>query len=251
METITVSVDENVSTIEIDRPDVLNALNSQVRVELTAAIREANETDSTRAVVITGSGERAFSAGQDINESQDFHGEDAKEWVREFDSLYAEILSLDIPVVAKLNGVATGSGFQVALLCDIRIASADATVGMNEINIGIPCILGGWMIERVAGYMAAVELTLTGELVSAERAKEIGLINRVVSAEKLDETVDELAENLATKPPVSMKWQKKWLRELRFDDSFETVSRRSEEIHSEVYQSGEPETYMKKFLDGE
>lgn len=248
MDNVRLTKEGPVSVLTIDRPEVMNALDSDTRTEMTSALQDLRGDDSTRAVVVTGAGDRAFSAGQDINESKNFEGEEAKDWVEEFDSLYEAIVGLDVPVVAKLNGVAIGSAFQVALLCDLRIASEDAEVGMNEINIGIPCILGSWIIESIAGYVPAAEITLTGEPVTAARAKELGLINQVVPDDELDDTVEERVGMLAEKPPVSMRWQKKWLRELRFDEALRDVSQRGKEIHSEVYESGEPEEYMGQFL---
>lgn len=241
----------NVATLTIDRPQVLNALDSDTRLEMTAALREVQDSESLRVLVITGAGDRAFSAGQDLNEARNFEGEQAEDWVEEFDTLYEEILDLDIPVIAKLNGSAIGAAFQVALLCDFRIASDRSEVGMNEINIGIPCILGGWMIKNMAGWIAAAEITLTGKVLDADEARELNLVNDVVPDDELDEAVDDLASTLAEKPPVSMKWQKRWLRELRFEENLREVSDRGKEIHSEVYDSGEPEEYMDKFLASE
>lgn len=250
MENVRLDTEDGVATLTIDRPDVMNALNSQTRRELTEAIQRVDEDDDARVLVVTGSGDRAFSAGQDINESRELQGDAVADWVEEFDRLYEELLGVDVPVIARINGDAIGSALQVALLCDVRIASEEARVGMNEINIGIPCILGAWLIENVAGYDAAAKLTLTGDPISAREGEELGLVGTVVPDDELDDTVDELATTLASKPPMAMERQKQWLRELRFDEGdLRRVSQRGQEIHSEVYASGEPEQYMSEFLD--
>lgn len=240
---------DGIATVSIDRPDVLNALNSTTRRELESALGRATEDGSIQAVVLTGTGDRAFSAGQDINESKDFSDDEAvDEWIHEFSDLYERLISSEIPIVARLNGDAIGSALQVALLSDIRVAAEDARFGMNEINIGIPCILGGWIIHTLVGHRAAAELTLTGNPVSADRAAELGLVNRVVPQPELDSTVDELARDLADKPSAAMTAQKRWLRELRFEEDFEDVIERSAEIHADVYATGEPEQHMSEFL---
>lgn len=250
MENVHLDIEDGIATLTIDRPEAMNALNSQTREELTEAVKRVDSDDDARVLVITGSGDRAFSAGQDINESREFEGDAVAEWVEEFDRLYEKILGIDVPVIARINGDAIGSALQVALLCDIRIASEEARIGMNEINIGIPCILGAWLIENVAGYDAAAKLTLTGDPISAHEGEELGLIGSVVPDDELDDTVNELATTLASKPPIAMERQKQWLRNLRFDEGdLREVSQRGQEIHTEVYASGEPEQYMSEFLD--
>lgn len=240
------------ATLTIDRPKVLNALDSDTRVEMIAALEEIEERESVRVLVVTGAGDRAFSAGQDLNETRSFEGgQEAEDWVEEFDRLYEKLLGVDVPVIAKLNGSTAGSAFQVALLCDFRIASGEAEVGMTEIDIGIPCILGSWIIRNVAGWVPAAELTLTGKMIEADEASDLGLVNEVVPDDELDTAVADLASTLAEKPPNSLMWQKRWLQELRFDRGLREVSERGGEIHAEVYDSGEPEEYMGKFLDGE
>lgn len=249
MDTVSVSITDGVATVTIDRPDNMNALNSPTRQNLTSAFSEVKQNEDVRVIVLTGAGDRVFSAGQDINESRQFSGEDAHGWMDEWETLYTEIIESDVPTVAKLNGDAVGAAFQIALLCDLRIAAEDVNVGMTEMNIGIPCISGSWIVERVSGYAAATELTLTGELIDAERANELELVHRVVPKAELDDEVAEMTQNLSEKPPISMKYQKEWLRELFGMDEFSSMMARGDEIHSSVYESGEPEKYMSQFLE--
>jgi len=248
MDNVNLRYNEEVATVEINRPEVLNALNSKTKQELTEAFRAIKNDSDTRVVILTGAGSRAFSAGQDINESRNIEGEEAEDWVDEFYGLYEELIQFDIPVIAKLNGSAVGSGLQLALLCDIRIAAEDAEFGMNEINIGIPCILGAWIIQRLASTSAAIEITLQGNLINANRARELELVNEVMPSSEFDEYVEQMANELAEKPQESMKKQKKWLRELRFNDELENVSKKAGEVHTEIYSTGEPEKYMGEFI---
>jgi len=249
MNNVLLEINSSVATLLINRPDAMNALNSETRQEITSTLIDVNENDDVRALIITGAGDNTFSAGQDITESKEFDDEDANTWIDEWDSLYAELLGMDIPVIAKLNGDAVGAAFQIALLCDMRIATDDTRLGMTEIDIGIPCITGGWIIERVSGYAAAAELTLTGELIDASRAKQLNLVNKVVPQEELDDSVDELAQKLSEKPPISMAAQKKWLRNLFVDKDMSEIMRDAQRIHSGIYNSGEPERFMTEFLD--
>jgi len=249
MDNVRLETDDAKATVTIDRPAVMNAFDSKTRSELTSTLAGLKDDEGIRVVVITGAGDSAFSAGQDVSESREFGVEDATEWVAEWDALYAELLGFEVPVIAKLNGVAVGAAFQVALLCDLRIAAPHAKVGMPEIDIGIPCVLGSWMIERIAGYAPAAELSLTGEPIDPERAATLGLVTRVVPEEELDAAVDELAGELAAKSPVAMTWQKRWLRGLLFEEDVSEIMERGQEIHAEVYESGDPERYMSEFLE--
>lgn len=244
------SEDGRVATLTIDRPDALNAFDSATRRAFTAAARELQGRDDVRAVVVTGAGDRAFSAGQDVGEAADFGGDDAAGWVDEFEALYRALLDFDVPLVAAVNGVAVGLGFQVALLCDLRVAARDAAVGMTELDVGLPCVLGSYLIETVADHGAAAELALTAETVDAPRARELGLLSRVVAAEELDAAVANLAGTLADKPPRAAASQKAWLRRLRFDGELSAVLRRGRELHAEAYDTGEPAARMAAFRDG-
>jgi enoyl-CoA hydratase/carnithine racemase len=236
-----------IATLVIDRPEKLNAMTSRTRKEIMESLDEVADDSSVRVLVLTGTGDRAFTTGQDISESVNFAADEAGPWVKEWDTLYNKILDLPVPVIARVNGYAVGAGFQVALLCDLRIASENAKVGMTEINIGIPCILGSYLICNVGGLTPAIELTLTGELIDAKRAAEMGLVNKVVPMKELDKTVQDLAQKLAEKPPIALKMQRRWLK--WFKRELAEVSKRAQEIHTEVYASGEPAEYMAKFLE--
>jgi len=254
-DTVRVDVDdsgsERIATLRIDRPDVLNAFDSATRRAFVSAARDLQADDDVRAVVVTGAGDRAFSAGQDIDETAGFSGDDAAEWVTEFEAVYESMLGFDVPVVAAVNGVAIGLGFQIALLCDLRVAARDAAVGMTELDVGLPCVMGSYLIETVADHGAAAELALTAETVDAPRARELGLLTRVVPAGDLDDAVADLAGTLAAKPPRATASQKAWLRRLRFDGELSAVMERGRELHAAAYDTGEPAARMAEFQSGD
>lgn len=239
--------EDKVATVTINRPDKMNAMNSPTRKELVSAFTDAANDKEIRAVILTGAGDRAFSAGQDLSESQTFSVDQASPWIKEFGQVYDAIIDMPKPIIARLNGVTVGAGFQIALLCDMRIASENAKVAMTEINVGIPCITGSFLLYHIAGYFQAAELTLTGSVVDAKRAAELGVINRVVPTGELDSTISDLTDNLKEKPPGAMALQKEWLRWFKRD--LVEVSKNAEEIHTKAFDSGEPAEMMKKFLE--
>src|SRR6059036_1890814 len=164
---------DNVVVITLDRPRVLNALNRALKGELADALTRIKHDESIRAVVITGRGDQAFSAGQDLTEAKDMSGPEAEEWVREFERLYDQIRMLDVPVIAAVNGWAMGAGCQLALLADIRISSENARYGM-------PAVFGLELLWDTVGMSRALYLVLTGDSLDARQALEAGLTIKVV-----------------------------------------------------------------------
>ena len=169
-----------VGILTLNRPQVLNAWNAAMRDQLTAALTTMEEDAEVRAIILTGAGDRAFGAGQDLNETKTFNPDRAEEWIGEWDSLYDRIRSLSKPIIAALNGVAAGSAFQVALLCDLRVGHPGVTMGQPEINSGIASTTGPWIMREIIGLARTIDLTLTGRMMDADECYRIGVINRLV-----------------------------------------------------------------------
>jgi len=236
-----------VRRLTLNRPEKLNAWNTAMREQLIAALAAAEADPAVRALVLTGAGERAFGAGQDLSESQSFDADRAETWMAEWHRLYRAFRDGAKPIVAALNGVAAGSAFQVALLCDLRVAHPGVTMGQPEINSGIPTVTGSWIMREVLGLARTIDLTLTGRMLSAQEAVEFGLISRLVSAEAVQQTALELAELLAAKPPVAMRLNRARFAELTqagFDDAMHAGVR----IQRQAYASGEPQAMMAQFF---
>lgn len=236
-----------VTKITINRPEVLNALNRATRSEILRAFLELERDEDTKVIVITGAGDRAFSAGQDLNESVDFDEESAKVWIEEHDKLYRGMIDSTKPIIASLRGYSVGAGFQLALLADIRISSENAEFAFTEINVGIPTVTGTGTLWHLTNLANIKELILTGDVIDAQRAKEMGLVNRVVPDEELEKVVSELAEKISKKPRTAIMLNKKLFTKLIssfFDDIFEEASR----SHSKAFASSEPKKLMKSFL---
>lgn len=204
-ETVTYHLNDNVATIAMNRPDALNALSLQLTKDLDAAFRQA-ASDGARAIILTGSG-RAFCSGGDLREMQSMWEKEGRieAFLEEPLGALHDVISLiretPIPFVAAVNGVCAGAGVNFALACDIVIAAEDAAFREAFVRIGLAPDCGGtFFLPRVVGEKIATELFMTGDAVSAPRAVEIGMINRVVSAESLLAEAQSLAAKLAAGP---------------------------------------------------
>lgn len=218
-EFIDFSVEEgsHVGVVVLNRPEVMNALNRQMYVELERAFREAQRDPEIRCVVLTGAG-RSFCSGDDVR--QIMLGEDREETVSALREAKprptpaaAAILECDKPVVAAVNGAAVGWGMDLALFADIRIASEAAKFGELFIKRGLIADLGGlWRLPRVVGPSKAAELLFTGDIITANEALEIGLVSKVVAPEELRATALEMARKIASNPPIALRYMKEGLR---------------------------------------
>jgi enoyl-CoA hydratase len=237
----------SVGIITLNRPEVLNAWDKPMRDRLVGAF-EAMETDAgVRAVIITGAGPRAFSAGQDFNEGKTFNADRAEQWMGEWERLYDRMRSLSKPIVAALNGVAAGSAFQVALLCDIRVGHPGVRMGQPEINTGIASVTGPWIMRELIGLARTIDLTLTGRMMDAEECHRIGLINRLVPQDSVMQETMAIAELLASKPQTAMRLDRQRLREMT-EPGFRDCLAAGVRIQRESFASGEPTRMMNEFL---
>lgn len=233
--------------LTLNRPEVLNALNAATRAEIRSALEEFSADDGLGALLLTGAGERAFCAGQDLAESRDFSGDRPERWIDEFDSLYTAFRSLEKPAVAAIQGWATGAGFQLALLCDVRIGTPEARFAMTEVDVGIPCITGQFLLEQVIGRGRAGELTLTTRRISAEQAVQLGVLSRLVPRDSLLDEALVAARELAAKPRVAVAIQKRHLRSLS-EPAYQATIEAARRAHAEAFASGEPQRLMVEFL---
>lgn len=238
---------DNVGVITLNRPSVLNAWHRPMRDRLIEALKALEDDASIGAVVLTGAGDRAFGAGQDLSESQGFDADRSEEWVTEWERLYDSIRSLSKPLIAALNGVAAGSAFQVALLCDLRVGHPGIRMGQPEIDAGIPSTTGPWIMRELIGLARTIDLTLTGRLMDAKECVELGLVNRVVPQPEVLAEAIALARLLAAKPPVAMRLNKQRFREMT-EPGFRDALAAGIRTQREAYASGEPARMMKEFL---
>lgn len=205
-ENLLIEVNDGVALVTINRPKSLNALNQATVADLECAFAAFEHAPEVRVVVLTGSGEKAFVAGGDIAVMAPLGALEARDVARRAQALFNRIEALPKVVIAAINGYALGGGCELAMACDLRIAAATARLGQPEVNLGI---LPGWggtqRLSRLVGKGRAKELMYTGDMVDAEQACRIGLVNQVVPAGELLPRAMELAGRIAAKPQVAVR----------------------------------------------
>lgn len=203
---------EGIGVLTISSPATLNALNSTILGELNAFVDELDQ-ENTRVLVITGEG-KAFVAGADISQMSGLYPEEGYKFGQFGAQVFKKIEDLEIPVIAAINGFALGGGCELAMACDIRIASAKAKFGQPEVNLGIiPGFSGTYRLSKLVGQGIAKELIYTGGMIGADEALRIGLVNKVVEPEALMDTVLAMAESILTSAPIAVKFAKKCINE--------------------------------------
>ena len=223
-ENILSSIEENIATVTINRPDSLNALNSKTILELSSIFDKLNNNSEVRVIILTGSGEKSFVAGADIKEFADFGTSDAEHLARNGqDILFNKIENLSKPVIAAVNGFALGGGLELAMSCHIRYASENAKLGLPEVTLGlIPGYGGTQRLPKLVGKGWANELIFSAKMIPAEKAKEIGLVNEVYSLEELLPKTKELAKIIARNSPMGISKAIKAVNLSDTDSGFET-----------------------------
>jgi enoyl-CoA hydratase len=201
-----------IAIITINRPDKLNALSPDVRVGLAMALEQIRLDDDVRVAIITGAGEKAFIAGADIAEFKGKSGVEGYHYIQTGD-IYSAIERFPKPVIAMINGFCLGGGCELAMACDIRIASDKAKLGQPETNLGlIPGGGGTQRLPRLVGQGHAMRLIYTGDIIGAEEAGKIGLVDEIVPHDELAERTEALAGRIAEKSPASLQATKESVR---------------------------------------
>ena len=201
----------NIGVITLNRPDALNALSVELLTELDKLLDEIANDEKIRVVVITGAG-RAFSVGADLREAEKLDPAGVKDFIQKGQRLFDKIENFGKPAVAALNGFTLGGGVELALACDLRIASEDARIGNPEVAVGLIPAWGGTVrLAKIVGRGKASELILTGGQIDAKEAERIGLVNKTVSADELNSTVMWTAGTIASRAPVAVKQAKRIL----------------------------------------
>ena len=236
-----------IGLLTLNKPEKLNAWDRPMRDAIVASLRAFDADPDVGAVVMTGAGDRAFSAGQDLSEAHDFDADRAEVWIREWETFYATLRRLTKPIVMALNGVAAGSAFQVVLLGDIRVGHEGVRLGQPEINSGIASITGPWIMKEMLGLSRTVELTLTGRLMPMEECHRIGLVHHVAPRGEVLAKSLAIAEELAAKAPLALKLDRAWFADMT-EASFRQAIDAAIAAHRVSYASGEPARKMKEFM---
>lgn len=238
---------DRTAVIRLNRPQKLNAWHSAMRAEIIDVLNAFDADTSVRAMVMTGAGNRAFCAGQDLEEAQKFDVEASETWIRSWETYYRVIRNLTKPLIMALNGIAAGSAFQVVLLGDIRVGHPGVLMGQPEINSGIASITGPWVMNMMLGMSRTIELTLTGRLMDAEECHRIGLIHHLVPENEVMPRALQIAQELAAKPPVALRLDKQRFKEMS-EASFHEAIEAAVRHHRESYATGEPQRMVEAFF---
>lgn len=204
-QTILTNLENGILTVTINRPDKLNALNKMVFNDLDAVLQEIEANQSIRAAIITGSGQKAFVAGADISEFAGLSGNEGMELARRGQDVFFRIENASKPIVAAVNGFALGGGCELAMACHFRLASQQAKFGQPEVSLGlIPGYGGTQRLVQLIGKGRALELLLSGNMMDAEKALQVGLVNYVVPQEELLEKTNSLLHTILQKAPIAL-----------------------------------------------
>ncbi len=248
-ETIIFEMEQGIAIIKINRPKALNAINPTVIKELTDALEKIKVDTSVKALILTGEGEKAFVAGADIGTMRDYTPLEGKNFSNQGHELLFQLESLPIPVIACVNGFALGGGCELAMACDFIYAADSAKFGQPEINLGIiPGFGGTQRLSRLVGKSMAKELCMTGVMISAQEAKDIGLVNKVFPAEALWEETLKVAKLLSTKGKVSMRAVKETI-DRGYDQDLRTGCHMESEAFGICMASADAREGMGAFLE--
>ena len=214
---------QDIAVIKLNRPHVLNAMNKQLWVDLQSALEDAKADPSVKVVIITGEG-RAFSTGADLKESKTRTIEEYRDYLEELQEVSRKIIRFEKPIIAAINGYALGSGYELALACDIRIAAEDAQIGSPEAKV-TSSVTGGAMrlVQDLVGPGKARELLFTAEYIDGREAERIGLVNKAVPLDKLMDEAKAMAEKIAENSAFSLMMIKRGLLMAKDGVSLETL----------------------------
>lgn len=245
---ILTEIRDNIGIIKINRPQQLNALNIETIHELNDLIHLWSKDDKIKVIIITGEG-KSFVAGADIAEMKDMTKQQAIDFSEMGQKVFSLIESQEKPVIACVNGFALGGGCELAMACDIKVASDKAKFGQPEVNLGvIPGFAGTQRLARMVGTAKAKELILTGEIIDAQTALSIGLVNQVVPHDNLLDQTFKMAQKIASKGPTAVRLAKKVISR-GIETDFVTGSSFEVEAFGECFASGEAKEGMSAFLE--
>ena len=239
---------DGIGYVTVNRPEVLNALNDSVIEELDSVFRAIDRDDEVRVVIITGAG-RAFVAGADIAQMSRLDGSEGRVMSMRGQKVMEFIEFMDKPVIAAVNGFALGGGNELSMACDIRIASETAKFGQPEVNLGIiPGYGGTQRLPRLVGRGMAKKLIYSAEIIDAEEAYRIGLVDEIVPADQLMDTAAKLAETIASKAPIAVKLAKAAINN-GMNTDLKTGVQFEAEAYASTFVSEDRVEGMKAFLE--
>jgi len=246
-DSVAIESDERIAVLKLNREKNLNAVSADLARGAADGLIKLDDDAGVDGIVLTGAGDRAFCAGVDLIEARDAKPADIESWFGNVCNIYRQILATRKPVIAAVNGVAAGAGFQMALVSDMRVVSKTAKLGQPEINAGIPSVMGSYWMSLHIGWSKNQELSFTGRLMDAEEAHHLGIANHLVEPAEVIPKAREIARDFAAKPKVAWARTKARFREVAmrgFDDAF----RAGVLGQQEAFAAGEPQAVIENFL---
>lgn len=248
MTLINLEVKDKIALLTLNRPEALNALNSDLLGELHAQLKQLEKEEDLRCLIVTGSGEKAFAAGADISEMAEMDPDQAEEFASRGQKVFTCLTTFPCPVIAAIHGYALGGGFELALACDIRIAADTARFSFPETGLGIMPGFGGTQrLARLTQAAYAMELIFTGRRIKGEEALEKGVINRLVPAAELMDEAWKMAESIAAKAHMGVRMAKEAMR-LGLDLDLESGLQVEAELFARCFASPDQKDAMRSFL---
>lgn len=248
-QTVIYKKEEGIAIVQLNRPEVLNAINEEVLQELELIVDDAAADDSVKVLVVKGN-ENAFAAGADIKNFVSYSPRDAHQYIYRVQVTMNKLLALGKPTIASIAGYALGGGCEMALACDLRIAAETAHFGLPEINLGIvPGGSGTQRLTRLIGEGKAKELVFLGEIFEAKQAFKLGLVNYLVPLAELEEATRKLAKKLCKKPPVAIRTAKELIH-LSYDVDIYTGLMMEKEKFAYLFSTEDQKEGMTAFLEG-
>lgn len=247
MSSVMTEMVDGVALLTLNRPQCMNAVNQELRSALISTLAQLDADETVNAIVITGSGTRAFCAGQDLDEAAATEWNQLAAWLNAQRAMYQAVRNLNKPCVAAINGVAAGAGFQIALCCDWRIASASSRIGQPEVKAGLASIVGSYLMSLYVSRTHNVQLSLSGDLVDGKRAYEIGLVTELVEPDAVQQSAIARARQLGALPKAAMQLSKQRLRATSQAD-FDNACIAGIAAQLQCYATGEPQQVMRDFL---
>lgn len=237
----------SIYTLTVTRPERLNILNSAALAEFDDALAQIAADDTARAVVLTGSGRKAWIGGADINEMVSLDSETARGFITRLHRVCLALRELPVPVIARIDGFCLGAGLEIAACCDLRIATTASRFGMPEVLVGIPSVIEAAVLPGLIGAGRARDLVMTGRIIDAEQASAWGLVESVSSDEHLDAVVEARLASILNAGPKAIRSQKRLCRgwdELPLGESVQAGI----DAFEAAFLEDEPRTYMQQFL---
>jgi enoyl-CoA hydratase/carnithine racemase len=237
-----------VARVTLHNPARLNILDTPMTMQFIQAMEEVGREEQLRAVVVTGSGDRAFIGGADIHEFSQLNPDTARTFITNIHVACQALRDCPVPVIARIRGYCLGAGMEVAAACDMRIATVDSLFGLPEVQVGVPSVIEAALLPRLIGWGKTSELLLTGQTITAQEAKDFGFVERLVSNHALDTHLHEWLDDIVVAAPNAVRLQKRLIRKWE-DIPLDAAIEAGIDAFSEAFETDEVQRFTAPFLN--